>query len=300
MGLSFVRDGAGTAAVARAVEFWESSYREHAHERFGAVARARRRAFGRPAAAALLAHVADATPLPGAGRAVLVTGAAGGIGGAIAARLERDGWRVHGVDVDDADLATPEGNGAVVAAAQARFGRLDAVVAAAGFQHVAPVRTFPLDRWEALLAIHLTSPFLLARHAWDSLAASGDGRFCVIGSAHSLAASPFKAGYVAAKHGVLGLVKTIALEGAPVGISASAICPGYVRTPLVEAQVADQAAAHDLPEERVLEEVILAPHAVKRLLEPDEVADVAAFVLGPSGRAFTGSPVVIDLGWTAA
>jgi 3-hydroxybutyrate dehydrogenase len=232
-------------------------------------------------------------------RAALVTGAAGGIGGAIAARLEADGWDVVGVDVTDADLATLEGNRAVVDTALARLGRLDAVVAAAGFQHVAPVRDFPEERWETLLAVLLTSPFLLAKYAWDALAASGDGRFCVIASAHSLAASPFKAGYVAAKHGVLGLVRTLALEGAAAGISASAICPGYVRTPLVEGQVADQARAHGLPEDRVLEEVILAPQAVKRLLEPEEIADVVAFVLGPSGRAFTGAPVIIDQGWTA-
>jgi 3-hydroxybutyrate dehydrogenase len=232
-------------------------------------------------------------------RVVLVTGAAGGIGAAIASRLEADGWSVHGVDLADADLATREGNRAVVDAALERFGQLDAVVAGAGIQHVAPVQAFPEDRWDALIAVLLTSPFLLAKYAWEALAASGDGRFCVIASAHSLAASPFKAGYVSAKHGVLGLVKTLALEGAPVGISTAAICPGYVRTPLVEAQIADQARAHGLPEERVLEEVILAPQAVKRMLEPEEVADVTAYVLGPTGRAFTGTPVVIDLGWTA-
>ena len=210
-----------------------------------------------------------------------------------------DGWSVHAVDVADADLATREGNRAVVDAALERFGRLDAVVANAGFQHVAPVRDFPEDRWDGLLAILLTSPFLLAKYAWDALAESGDGRFCVVASAHGLVASPFKAGYVAAKHGALGLVKTVALEGAAVGITASAICPGYVRTPLVEAQIADQAKAHGLPEERVLEDVMLAPQAVKRLLEPSEVADVAAFLLGPTGRAFSGAPVVMDLGWTA-
>jgi 3-hydroxybutyrate dehydrogenase len=232
-------------------------------------------------------------------RVALVTGAAGGIGGAIVARLEADGWSVHGVDVADADLSTREGNRAAVDGALERFGQLDAVVANAGLQHVSPVRDFPEERWDALLAVLLTSPFLLAKYAWDALAASGDGRFCAIASAHGLAASPFKSGYVAAKHGVLGLVKTLALEGAETGISASAICPGYVRTPLVERQVVDQARVHGLPEERVLEDVILAPHAVKRLLEPVEVADVVAFVLGPSGRAFTGAPVVIDLGWTA-
>ena len=232
-------------------------------------------------------------------RTALVTGAGGGIGAAIVKRLEADGWSVHGVDVDDADLTTREGNRAVVDAALERFGRLDAVVANAGFQHVAPVRELPEDRWDALIAILLTSPFLLAKYAWDALVESGDGRFCVVASVHGLVASPFKAGYVSAKHGVLGLVKTLALEGAPAGITASAICPGYVRTPLVEAQVADQAKAHGLPEERVLEDVMLAAQAVKRMLEPGEVADVAAFLLGPTGRAFTGAPVIMDLGWTA-
>jgi 3-hydroxybutyrate dehydrogenase len=232
-------------------------------------------------------------------RVVLVTGAAGGIGAAVVSRLEADGWLVHGVDVADGDLATREGNRAVVDGTLERFGRLDAVVANAGFQHVAPVSSFPEDRWDALIAILLTSPFLLAKYAWDALAESGDGRFCVIASAHSLAASPFKAGYVSAKHGVLGLVRTLALEGAPVGICASAICPAYVRTPLVEAQIADQARAHGLSEERVLEDVLLAPQAVKRMLEPEEVADVVAFVLGPSGRGFTGAPVIVDQGWSA-
>ena len=175
-------------------------------------------------------------------KVALVTGARGGIGAAIVERLEADGWTVHGVDVDDADLTTRDGNRQVVDAALAAHGRLDAIVPNAGFQHVAPVADFPEEQWDRLLALLLTSPFLLAKHAWEALAAGGDGRICVIASAHALTASPFKAGYVAAKHGVLGLVKTLALEGAPVGISATAVCPAYVRTPLVEAQIAAQAA----------------------------------------------------------
>ena len=232
-------------------------------------------------------------------KAALVTGAAGGIGAAIAERLDADRWGVHGVDVDDGDLTTRAGNRAVVDAALERFDRLDAVVANAGFQHVAPVEDFPEDTWDALVAVLLTSPFLLAKYAWPALRAGGDGRFVVIASAHGLTASPFKAGYVSAKHGVLGLVKTLALEGAADGITATAVCPAYVRTPLVEAQLADQARAHGLPAERVLEDVILERQAVKRLLEPSEVAEVVAFLLGPSGRGFTGAPVVMDLGWTA-
>jgi len=220
---------------------------------------------------------------------VLVTGAAQGIGAAIAERLRTDGWQVHAVDLADGDLATREGNRAVVDASLERFdGRLDAVVANAGFQHVAPVRDFPEDRWDALQAVLLTSPFLLAKYAWDALAASGDGRFLVVASVHGLVASPFKAGYVAAKHGVLGLVKVLALEGAEVGISPSALCPAYVRTAIAEEQLAARGA-----------DDLLAPQAVKRLLEPSEVAAAAAFLLGPGGRAVTGTPFLMDLGWTS-
>jgi 3-hydroxybutyrate dehydrogenase len=233
-------------------------------------------------------------------KVALVTGARGGIGAAIVERLEAGDWTVYAVDVDDADLTTREGNKGVVDAALSAHGRLDAIVPNAGFQHIAPVRDFPEETWDRLVALLLTSPFLLAKYAWEALAASGEGRVCVIASAHALTASPFKAGYVAAKHGVLGLVKTLALEGAEAGITATAVCPGYVRTPLVETQIADQAKAHGLPEERVLEDVILERQAVKRLLEPSEVADLVAFLLGPTGSGITGVAVPIDLGWTAA
>jgi 3-hydroxybutyrate dehydrogenase len=245
--------------------------------------------------------------------AALVTGAASGIGRAIAERLLAGGHDVLAVDLGpseaaaggrtatsfEADLTTREGNAGAVQAALDAFGRLDVIVANAGVQHIAPVREFPDERWDQILALLLTSPFLLAKHGWDALAASGSGRFIVIASAHALAASPFKAAYVSAKHGVLGLVKTLALEGGQVGITATAVCPGYVRTPLVERQLADQARAHGLSEERVLEEVILEPHAVKRLIEPTEVAETVAFLVGPTGSAFTGVPITLDLGWTA-
>jgi 3-hydroxybutyrate dehydrogenase len=243
-------------------------------------------------------------------RAAIVTGAASGIGRAIAERLVEDGFRLLAVDLCPdadgpgepfaADLATRAGNRAAVAAALDLFGRLDVVVPNAGFQHVAPVEDFPEDEWDALLAILLTSPFLLAKYAWPALAESGGGRFVAVASVHGLVASPYKAAYVAAKHGLLGLVKTLALEGAVVGINATAVCPGFVRTPLVEAQLAAQAEAHHVPVTEVLDDVLLAPHAVKRLIEPEEVASLVSFLLGPGGRAFTGAAVPMDLGWTAS
>ena len=243
------------------------------------------------------------------GRAAVVTGAASGIGRAIAERLERDGAQVLAVDLDPdqdgpgvpfaADLTTRDGNRGAIEAAIERFGRLDTVIPNAGFQHVAPVEDFPEDRWDAIVALLLTSPFLLARAAWPALRDSGDGRFVAVASVHGLVASPFKSAYVSAKHGVLGLVKTLALEGAEQGIRATAVCPSYVRTPLVENQIAAQAEAHGMPEDRVLEEVILAPQAIKQLIEPADVADVVAYLLGPGGRAFTGSAVTFDSGWTA-
>jgi 3-hydroxybutyrate dehydrogenase len=239
----------------------------------------------------------------------LVTGAASGIGRAIAARLEGDGFEVLAVDLEPdadgpgkpfgADLTTREGNRDAVEAALEAFGGLDVVVANAGFQHVSPVAEFPEEQWDTLIALLLTSPFLLAKYAWSALAESEAGRFIAVASVHGLVASPYKAGYVAAKHGVVGLVKTLALEGADAGILATAICPAFVRTPLVENQIGDQAKAHGIPEERALEDVVLAPHAVKRLIEPDEVGELVSFLTGPGGRAFTGAAIPMDLGWTA-
>jgi len=241
-------------------------------------------------------------------RRALVTGAASGIGRAIAERLVADGWSVLAVDLQPdpdgpgepfaADLATRAGNRAAVAAAAERFGGIDAVVANAGFQHVSPVEDFDEDRWDALLAVLLTSPFLLARYAWPQLKESGEGRILVVASVHGLVASPFKAGYVAAKHGAVGLVKSLALEGAADGIRAVALCPGFVRTPLVERQVTALAEGRAISEEEALR-ALLEPEAIKELIEPDEVATVAAFLLGPGGRSFTGAPVVLDNGWIA-
>jgi len=242
-------------------------------------------------------------------RNAIVTGAASGIGRAIASRLTADGHNVLSVDLDpdpggpgvgfSADLTTFEGNVSSVTRAVEEFGGVDLIVPCAGFQNVAPIDEFPTDRWEALVALLLTSPFLLAKHSWPHLVKSGIGQIIVIASVHGLVASPYKAGYVAAKHGVVGLTKVLALEGAEHGIRAVAICPGYVRTPLVTAQMPAQARAHEMDEDQVLEEVILAPHAVKELIEPSEVGDAVAFLLTPAGRAFTGVALPMDMGWSA-
>jgi 3-hydroxybutyrate dehydrogenase len=198
-----------------------------------------------------------------------------------------------------ADLTTRAGNRAAVDGALERYGRLDVVVANAGLQHVSPIGEFDEDAWDRLIALMLTSPFLLARYGWAALRACGDARFVAVASVHGLVASPYKAAYVAAKHGVLGLVKTLALEGAEHGIRATAVCPGFVRTPLVEGQLEDQARAHGISTTDVLERVVLAPHAIKELIEPEDVAETVAFLTGRAGRAFTGAPVVLDNGWTA-
>ena len=243
------------------------------------------------------------------GKAALVTGAASGIGRAVAERLTNDGMDVLSVDLRpdpdgpgipfEADLTNADANEAAVNEALNRFGRLDVVVANAGIQHVSPIEDFPVERWNTIVSVLLTSPFLLAKYSWAALKSSPAGRFIAIASVHGLVASPYKAAYISSKHGVVGLCKTLALEGAEHGITANAVCPGYVRTPLVEKQIADQAKAHNRPEEEVLEKVILQPHAVKELIEPSEVAGVVAFLISPAGRAFTGAPITLDQGWTA-
>ncbi|MBV9944905.1 MAG: 3-hydroxybutyrate dehydrogenase [Solirubrobacterales bacterium] len=242
-------------------------------------------------------------------KAALVTGAASGIGRAVAERLQADGMDVLAVDLKpdpdgpgtpfETDLTDARANEAAVDEAMNRFGRLDVIIANAGIQHVSPIEEFPVEKWNTIVALLLTSPFLLARYSWPALKSSGAGRFIAIASVHGLVASPFKAAYISAKHGVVGLCKTLALEGAAHGITANAICPAYVRTPLVEKQIGDQARAHGLPEDEVLEKVILEPHAVKELIEPSEVAGVVAFLAGPDGKMFTGAPVTLDQGWTA-
>lgn len=245
----------------------------------------------------------------------LVTGAASGIGLACAARLVAEGYRVALVDVDapkgearaaelggtfvHADLSTGEGCRSAVAATLERLGALDVLVCNAGVQHIDAIEEFPEERWEFILRLMLTAPFLLTKHAWAALRRSGRGRIVHVGSAHSLVASPYKAAYVAAKHGLVGLAKVTALEGGEHGITCNVVAPAYVRTPLVANQVADQARTRGISEAEVEEEVFLAGLAIKRMLEPSDVASLVAFLASDAAWAITGSVQSLDLGWTA-
>ncbi|RMF15082.1 MAG: 3-hydroxybutyrate dehydrogenase [Alphaproteobacteria bacterium] len=257
------------------------------------------------------------------GRVALVTGSTSGIGLGLARRLAKAGADLVingfgdaaeiertrraieeecGVRVihSDADMRDPAAIAAMIARAQEAFGRLDILVNNAGVQHVAPVEEFPTDKWDQILAINLSSAFHTIRAALPGMRRQGFGRIVNIASAHGLVASPFKAAYVAAKHGIVGLTKVVGLETAEdENITCNAICPGYVRTPLVEGQIADQAKAHGMSEEQVIREVILAAQPTKRFVEIDEIADLTLLLCRPENRSITGTALPIDGGWTA-
>ncbi len=248
-------------------------------------------------------------------RVALVTGAASGIGKAIATAMAQAGYRTVVTDVNEADgeaaaaamgglflpadLRQRAACRGLVDSVLERYGRVDVLVNNAGFQSINPIEDFDEDRWDSMLAVMLTAPFLLTKYVWKSMQQHQWGRVLNVGSVHSLRASPFKSGYVSAKHGLLGLTRTAALEGGPHNITVNLICPAYVRTPLVEKQIADQARTRGISEDRVIEEVMLAPLALKRLIEPEEVAALALFLCSDAARTATGTEWVMDGGWTA-
>jgi len=247
---------------------------------------------------------------PLVGRTALVTGAASGIGAAIARRLAADGATVLAVDLNEEgakalarDVPGVEPLACDLSdldAVDALPAEVDVLVNNAGLQHVSPVHEFDPQRFSLILTIMLEAPFRLARRTLPHMYGRGWGRVINISSAHGLRASPFKSAYVTAKHGLEGLSKVIALEGAPHGVTSNCVNPAYVRTPLVEKQIADQAVAHGIPESEVLEKVMLDSVAVKRLIEPAEVADLVAFLCGPSSASISGSSFAMDGGWTAS
>ncbi len=257
------------------------------------------------------------------GKTALVTGSTSGIGEGIARAMAREGANVvlngfgdkgeiealraamakdNGVEVrySPADMTRPDEIAQMIADAEKEFGAVDVLCNNAGIQNVAPVEEFPIESWNAIIAINLTSYFLTIRAALPRMKKKGWGRIIQTASAHALVASPFKAAYVSAKHGVAGLTKVVALETAENGITVNAICPGYVWTPLVEKQIPDTAKARHMSEEQVKKEVILAAQPTKEFVTIDEVAGIAVFLTTDVAKNITGSLISVDGGWTAA
>jgi 3-hydroxybutyrate dehydrogenase len=245
------------------------------------------------------------------GRTALVTGAASGIGAACTAALAGAGARVIAVDLAGEALekqAAELGSEPVVAdllnegdltRLEPRLAVVDILVNNAGIQYVSPVEEFPPDKFAAIVSLMLVAPFRLARGVLPGMYSRGWGRVVNISSVHGLRASPFKSAYVAAKHGLEGLSKVIALEGGPRGVTSNTICPAYVRTPLVEGQIADQARIHGIPEDEVVEKIMLTEPAIKRLVEPGEVAQAALYLCSPAASFVTGTSLLLDGGWSA-
>lgn len=251
----------------------------------------------------------------GEDRVALVTGGTSGIGLAIAQRFMADGLRVAVLDLDrpasrelaiqqgfmfiGADLSKRADCRRAIDETVAALGGLDVLVNNAGFQHIDAVPDFPEDTWDTMIHVMLTAPFLLSKYAWTHLRRSGQGRIINVASIHGHVASPFKSAYISAKHGLLGFTRTAALEAGEQGITVNAICPGYVRTPLVEYQIADQARTRGISEEDVVQKVMLEPAAIKRLLNPEDIAALASYVASRDAWGMTGAVLDLDLGWTA-
>jgi len=256
------------------------------------------------------------------GRAAIVTGSTSGIGLGIAKSLAEAGAAVmlngfgdpndiemqrqslaDAQDVDvaysNADMSKPEAIRYMVAQAERRFGQVDIVVNNAGIQHVAPIESFPAEKWDQIIAINLSSAFHLVNAVFGGMKERGFGRVVNISSAHGLIASPFKSAYVAAKHGIVGFTKVIALEGAEAGVTSNAICPGYVWTPLVERQIDDQAKSHKIPRDQVIRDVLLKNQPNKRFAAVEEIGALTVFLCSDSGQSITGTALPVDGGWTA-
>jgi 3-hydroxybutyrate dehydrogenase len=257
------------------------------------------------------------------GQVAIITGSTSGIGLGLAEALAQQGVNIvlnglgdpdaieatraglsarNGVEVlyHNADMTQPLRIADMVSSTRSAFGRLDILVNNAGVQHVAPVDEFPVEQWDRIIAINLTSTFPATKAALPPMKAAGRGRVVNIASAHGLVASPFKSAYVAAKHGVIGFTKSAALEVAQQGVTVNAICPGYVKTPLVEAQITDQAKARGISEEAVMRDVILAAQPTKQFVTVEQLGGLLLYLVSDAGASVNGAALTVDGGWTAA
>jgi 3-hydroxybutyrate dehydrogenase len=253
-------------------------------------------------------------------KTVLITGSTSGIGLGIAIEFAKSGYSIafNGLEENAAEIAFNVGEefgvktkfyGANIAdAIQIEemiksiiidFGSLDVLVNNAGIQYVSPVESFPIERWNSIIQLNLNAVFYTSKFVWDNMKKNKFGRIINIASAHGLVASEFKAAYVSAKHGVVGLTKVLALEGAPFGITANSICPGYVKTPLVEKQISEQAIAHGISEDEVISKIMLQKHAVKEFVTVESLGKLAVFLASENANLITGTAMPVDGGWTA-
>ena len=253
-------------------------------------------------------------------KVALITGSTSGIGLGIAKEFAREGYAIafNGLEANGTEIAEQVGNkygvkthffGAnlqdpnqifeMITQAESLFGSIDVLVNNAGIQFVSPIEDFPSEKWNAIIDINLNSVFHASKGVWNGMKDRKFGRIINIASAHGLVASPFKSAYVTAKHGVVGMTKTLALEGASHGITVNAICPGYVKTPLVEKQIKEQAIAHGIPENEVISKIMLEKHAIKEFVTVESLGKLAVFLASESGNLITGIALPVDGGWTA-